>query len=64
MKIKAHVIGVEDNGEVMTVKAQGQGVRDAAWRGMCGYTFPLTTNKANRRAFYIGRQFEIVITPK
>ncbi|WP_027533821.1 hypothetical protein [Bradyrhizobium sp. WSM3983] len=64
MKIKAHVIGLEDRGDRVKLVAQGNAVGRAAWveGTLIEITLPLTDK--NRPAYFIGRQFELTVKPK
>lgn len=64
MKIKAHVLAVEDAGEIIKVRTQGEPIGSAAWRGLMVYEFPVPLSERNKRAFYIGREIRIEITTR
>lgn len=61
MKIKAIVVEVKDNGEILAVLAQGQGVAEAGWMAQRGFNLPMQNSERNRRAFYIGRNITITV---
>lgn len=63
MKIKAHILSVDDQGDIMRVKAQGEPVHSAGWRGLSVYVFPIPTNDRNKKSFYLGRNITIEIKP-
>lgn len=64
MKIKGHILSVADQGDKLLVKAQGFGVRDAEWRSWFPIEFSVAEHDENRRAYYVGRKFEIEVTLK
>jgi len=63
MKMKCHVIAVEDNGDRLKVRMQGEGTADAAWRPMNVVEFTCADTDAHRRALYIGRNVMVEVKP-
>ena len=64
MKVKAHVIELQDCGDRMKIVAQGYAVGRAEWCpcGSIELVLPLTDK--SRRAYFIGREFELTVKPR
>lgn len=63
MRIKAHVLSVADHGDNLEITAQGQVPGSAEWRPWCSVSITVPMTDRARRAYYIGRQFTVTLTP-
>ena len=64
MKLKGHVIMADDTGETIIVTLQTVQPGAPDWRPWLRQEIRLPSTAVNRRAFYLGRNVEIVVTPK
>lgn len=64
MKIKAHVIGLEDRGDRVKITAQGSAVGRAAWVEGASIELIVPLTDRSRPAYFIGREFELTVKPK
>lgn len=63
MKIQAHVLSLEDCGDRLKITAQGEVVGAADWQPLATFEMKVSMNSRSRRAYWIGRAFEIELTP-
>ncbi|MHC2552290.1 hypothetical protein [Bradyrhizobium elkanii] len=64
MKIEAHVLEVQDKGDKLFLVGQGRAVSAAQWRPWMPIAVSVPMNDRNRKAFYVGRHFDLTITPR
>jgi hypothetical protein len=64
MRIKAHVTEVSDHGDKLKVTGQGRQVGKSNWRPWLSISIDMPISKTNRKAFYIGRHFELKVKPE
>lgn len=64
MKITGNVTNVKDCGDFMEVEMQGKGAADPMWAGLYTQVLRLAANDRNKRAYWLGRNVEISITPR
>ncbi len=64
MKIEGHVIKVSDIGDKLRITGQGSAIVDAEWRPMLSIEIDVPITDRNRKAFYIGRNFDMTVTPR
>lgn len=62
MKIKAHVLGVEDAGNRLRVTAQGQAGNAPSWAEWLSITIHLPLTEKTKKAYYVGRHITIEVT--
>jgi hypothetical protein len=63
MKIKAYVFFVADRGDMLEITARGQVPGSAEWRPTCSVSVTVPMSERARRAYYVGRQFTVTLTP-
>ncbi|WFU52350.1 hypothetical protein QA639_21830 [Bradyrhizobium pachyrhizi] len=64
MKIEAHVLEARDRGDKLQVQAQGRAVGAADWQPWMEILVNVPMTGRNKRAFYVGRDIEIIVTPR
>jgi len=63
MKVKAHVTALDDLGDRVKITAQGHAIGRADWVPVVSIEFSLPLTDQSRRAYFIGRTFEMTVTP-
>lgn len=63
MKIQANVLSLEDCGDRLKITAQGLAFGAADWQPWATFEMIVPMNSRSRRAYWIGRAFEIELTP-
>jgi len=64
VKIEAHVLEARDLGDKLHVQAQGRAVGAAEWQPWMSIAVHVPMTDRNKRAFYIGREIEVIVTPR
>jgi hypothetical protein len=64
LKINAHVLEVSDRGDKLAVTAQGKAVGAADWQPCMSILVNVPMTDRNKRAFYVGREIEMTVTPR
>jgi hypothetical protein len=64
MKIEAYVLSVADHGDRLEITAQGNAAGAADWRPVCSVSLSIPITEHNRRAYYVGRRFDVTLTPR
>ncbi|MCS3449813.1 hypothetical protein M2222_001366 [Bradyrhizobium elkanii] len=64
MKINAHVLEASDRGDKLSVTAQGKAVGAAEWQPFMSILVNVPMTDRNKRAFYIGREIDVIVTPR
>lgn len=64
MRIEAHVLSVADAGDRLEITAQGQATGAAEWRPWCRVSIAVPMTERNRRAYFVGRRFDVDLTPR
>jgi hypothetical protein len=64
MKIEATVLSAADNGDRLTITAQGWAKGSAEWRPICRVELAVPMTDRNRKAYFVGRRFDIDLTPR
>lgn len=60
MRIEGHVLEVMDMGDKLHVKGQGRAVTAAEWQPWMA----IAVSVRNKKAFYVGRHFDLTLTPR
>jgi hypothetical protein len=63
VKIEAHVLSVADRADRIEIIAQGHAVGAAEWRPICSISLVIPITEHNRRAYYVGRRFDVTLKP-
>lgn len=63
MKIEGHVTEVSDRGDKLRIVGQGRALMDAEWRPFLSILIDVPITDRNRKAFYVGRQLDLEVTP-
>ncbi|WP_291709830.1 hypothetical protein [Bradyrhizobium sp.] len=58
-----HVTQAMDQGDKLRIIGQGRAVTDAEWRPYLSITIDVPITDRNRKAFFVGRHFEIAVKP-
>lgn len=64
MKIEAHVLEVQDMGDKLHLRGQGRALAAAEWQPWMPIAVSVPMTDRNRKAFYVGRHFDLTITPR
>jgi hypothetical protein len=64
VKINAHVLEASDRGDKLAVTAQGKAVGAAEWQPFMSILVSVPMTDRNKRAFYVGREVELTLTPR
>lgn len=64
MKIEGHVLEARDMGDKLHVQAQGKAVGAAEWQPNMSIAVNVPMTDRNKRAFYVGREIELTLTPR
>lgn len=64
MKIEGHVLEARDMGDKLHVQAQGRAVGSAEWQPWMQIAVNVPMTDRNKRAFYVGREIELTLTPR
>jgi hypothetical protein len=64
LKIEAHVLEVQDKGDKLFLVGQGKATGAAEWQPFMNIMVSVPMNDRNRKAFYIGRHFDLTVTPR
>ena len=64
MKIQAHVLSVADQGDYLTIMGQAHAAGAAEWRPMCKVELSVPLTEHARKAFYVGRRFDVEVKPR
>ena len=64
MKIEATVTAVADRGDRLAITAQGDSVGAAQWRPMCKVEIAVPLTEHARKAYFVGRRFDVELTPR
>jgi hypothetical protein len=63
MKIEGHVTQAMDQGDKLRIIGQGRAVADAEWRPWLTIMVDVPITDRNRKAFFVGRNFELSVKP-
>lgn len=64
MKLDCHILSVEDAGDILRIRLQGRGTKDADWRPVAPQVVEVANVPNAARSLYVGRQVSITIEPK
>lgn len=64
MKIEANVLEVQDRGDKLFLVGQGKAAGAAEWQPFMNIAVSVPMTDRNRKAFYVGRQFDLTVTPR
>lgn len=64
MRIEAHVLSVADAGDSLAITAQGGSFGAAEWRPYCKIEISIPMTEHAKKAYYIGRRFNVDLTPR
>lgn len=64
MKIEAHVLEAQDRGDKLLLVGQGRAISAAEWQPWMSIAVSVPMNDRNKKAFYVGRHFDLTITPR
>lgn len=64
MRIRAEIIALHTNGEIMKVDLQGAALADAEWRPGLSLSIELPDKGAIKQAYHLGRVINIKLEPE
>lgn len=64
MKINAHIIAVEDQGDAINIVAQGTAKKKTVMERMSLISLVVPMTLTNRKTFHLGREISITIKAK
>lgn len=64
MKATLHVLSAADHGDVLTVEGQGKADAAGEFASLVHLQIKLPMNEKAKKAFFVGRKFDIEVTPR
>ncbi len=64
MKIKCTVTKVSNSGDTVSVVLRGNQSKDAGWRPRYEQAIEVSCSEKIKKAFYLGRKVDVIVTPR